>query len=62
MQDINKSRIDFRDSQMQIRGYISTFKPFALRPRLHLEGFSLSLQRNFTKKIIIYTRGGHKAN
>jgi len=72
MKDINKSRSELRDKQIQTRGYVSRFEPLALRPRLHLERFSLSPQKNSTKEtlstyeegtkpMILYTRGGHKA-
>ena len=40
----NKSRVE-RDSQTQTQEYVSRFEPLALRSRLHLEGFQLSLLR-----------------
>ena len=60
-QDINKSRVELRDRsrvelrdrQMQTREYISRLEPLALRPRLHVEGFLLSPQKNSTKKITL---------
>jgi len=58
MQDINKSRVELRDSQTQTREYISTFEPLALRLCLYLEGISIIS----TKETIPYTKGGHISN